>query len=172
MRVVPINDWGEVGFPVVRHDRARRGRADAEPRDAVHEPGLAVPGTLPGRAEPGSTVSIEGAGPLEVDDRGRFTVVTRLAPWPQTIRLTATDASGNASVGEFSIVGGVDYRQFPWALIAALTLLGVVAARGLAAAGKTGAAASRRPRGRRASLDDASMPEIEELPPGAGLARR
>jgi hypothetical protein len=126
---------------------------------------------LRGRAEPGSTVSIDGGGRLEVDDRGRFTVVTHLAPWPQTIRLTATDVNGNASVGEFSIVGGVDYRQFPWALIAAVTLLGLVAARGLATAGKTrtgGVAATSWSTG---LLDDASRPEIEELPPGAGLPR-
>ena len=65
-----------------------------------------------------------------------FTVVTRLAPWPQTIRLTATDVSGNTSIGEFSVVGGVDYRQFPWAVISATLSSAVVgAARGLAGGG-------------------------------------
>ena len=172
VRVVPINDWGEVGFPVVR----------TIARDAVGPTlNLETPFTnpvwpflarLPGRAEPGSTVGIDGAGPLEVDDRGRFTVVTRLAPWPQTIRLTATDVSGNISIGEFSVVGGVDYRQFPWALIAALTLLGVVAARGLAAAGRNRGGGVEATAWSMGILDDASMPEIEELPPGHGLARR
>ena len=97
--------------------------------------------------------------------------MTRLAPWPQAIRLTSTDESGNPTVGEFSIVGGVDYRQFPWALIAALTLRGVVAARGLAAAGRRsgGFEATAWSTG---TLDEGSMPEIEELPPGAGLARK
>jgi hypothetical protein len=114
-------------------------------------------------------VSFEGGAPLEVDDRGRFTVVARLAPWPQTIRLTATDESGNASTAEFSVVGGVDYRRFPWALIVALTLLGLVAIRGLSNAGKRagGVQATAWSMG---LLDEASMPEIEELPPGKGLA--
>ena len=169
MRVVAINDWGEVGHPVVR----------TITRDAVGPTlNLETPFTNPvwpflahldGRTEPGSAVSLDGGGALEVDRRGRFTVVTRLAPWPQTIRLIATDGSGNASASEFSVVGGVDYRRFPWALIVALTLLGVVAARGLAVAG-------RRAGGVEATawsigmLDEASLPEIEELPPGKGLA--
>jgi hypothetical protein len=112
----------------------------------------------------------EGQEPLlEVDKRGRFTVVTRLAPWPQTIRLSATDTSGNASAAEFSVVGGVDYRRFPWALIIALTLLGIVAVRGLRAAGRRvgGVEATAWSTG---VLDEASLPEIEELPPGKGLA--
>ena len=169
LRVVPINDWGEVGLPVVR----------TIARDAVGPTlNLETPFTNPvwpflthldGRTEPGSAVSIDGGGALEVDRRGRFTVITRLAPWPQTIRLIATDSSGNASVAEFSVVGGVDYRQFPWALIVALTLLGVVALRGLRAAGRRagGVEATAWSTG---VLDDASLPEIEELPPGQGLA--
>ena len=172
MRVVPINDWGEVGLPVVR----------TVVRDAVGPTlNLETPFTnpvwpflasLPGRAEPGSTVAIDGQGDLEVDQRGRFTVVTHLAPWPQTIRLTATDASGNTSVGEFSVVGGVDYRRFPWALIAALLLLVVVAARGLAAAGRDRGRPVEATLWSTGALDDSNAPEIEDLPPGSGLARR
>jgi hypothetical protein len=167
LRVVPINDWGEVGAPV----------AGAITRDAVGPTlNLETPFTAPiwpflshlsGRTEPGSTVKIEGGDPLDVDQRGRFTVVTRLAPWPQDIRLTATDESGNTSVAAFSLVGGVDYRRFPWALIIAVTLLVVVAARGFRRAGGVEATAWST-----GVLDEASMPEIEELPPGSGLARR
>jgi hypothetical protein len=169
MRVVPINDWGEVGYPVVR----------TITRDAVGPTlNLETPFTNPvwpfltnlkGRTEPGSSVSIDGGGPLDVDERGRFTVVTRLAPWPQTIRLTATDGSDNASVAEFSVVGGIDYRRFPWALIVALTLLGLVAARGLASAGRR-AGAVEATAWSTGVLDEGSLPEIEELPPGKGLA--
>src|SRR4029078_10109266 len=61
---------------------------------------------LSGRTEPGSKVSVDGTA-IDVDQRGRFTVVTRLAPWPQDIRLSATDDSGNTSNADFSIVGGV-----------------------------------------------------------------
>lgn len=171
MQVTPINDWGEVGHPVVR----------TITRDALGPTlNLETPFTNPvwpflahleGRAEPGSAVRIDGGGPLEVDDRGRFTVVTRLAPWPQTIRLTATDESGNGSTAEFSIVGGVDYREFPWALIVALTLLGVVAMRGLSSAGRRAGGVEATPWSM-GLLDEASRPEIEELPPGKGLPRR
>jgi hypothetical protein len=172
MRVVPVNDWGEVGFPVARTIARDAVGPTLNLETPFTSPVWPLLARLPGRAEPGSTVGIDGAGPLEVDDRGRFTVVTRLAPWPQTIRLTATDLSGNTSIGEFSVVGGVDYRQFPWALIAALALLGIVAARGLAAAGRDRGGGVEATAWSLGILDDASMPEIEELPPGHGLARR
>ena len=168
--VVPINDWGEVGEAVagtVTRDIAGPTVRLETPFTNPVWPFLAH---LDGGTEPGSTVSVDGVGPVDVDRRGRFTVATHLAPWPQTIRVTATDEAGNPTVGEFSIVGGVDYRQFPWALIAALTLLGAVAARGLRTAGRRpGFEATAWSTG---ALDEGSMPEIEELPPGAGLARK
>lgn len=172
MQVVPINDWGEVGPPVVR----------TITRDAIGPTlNMEVPFTspvwpflarLPGRSEPGSSLAVDGGAEIAVDERGRFTIVTHLAPWPQTIRLTATDATGNASIAEFSVVGGIDYRRFPWALIAALSLLAVVAARGLAAAGRTRSGAVEATPWSTGTLDDGSMPEIEDLPPGSGLAPR
>lgn len=171
LQLVAINDWGEVGDPVVGTVTRDITGPTLNLETPFTNPVWPFLAHLSGRTEPGSTVSIDGTTPIDVDQRGRFTVVARLAPWPQDIRLTATDESGNASVEAFSIVGGVDYRQFPWALIVALTLLGVVAARGLRAAG-------RRPGGFEATpwslgtLDQDAMPEIEELPPGAGLARK
>jgi hypothetical protein len=171
LQVIPVNDWGEAGSPVVRTVQ----------RDVVGPTvTLDVPFTSPvwpflanlrGRVEPGSMVTLDGAGPLDVDDRGRFTVVTRLAPWPQAIRLSATDANGNTSVDEFSIVGGIDYRQFPWPLILAVALLAVVTARGMAAAGRNRAGGVDATSWSTGVLDDASRPEIEELPPGKGLPR-
>ncbi len=172
IQVVPINDWGEVGFPVVRTIT----RDAVGPTFNLHTPFTSPVwpflARLPGRTEPGSTVTLEGVGDIPVDERGRFTIETTLAPWPQTMRLTATDATGNASVAEYSIVGGVDYRQFPWALIAAVSLLGLVAARGLGSAGRTRSGGVEATPWSTGTLDDAAMPEIEELPPGAGLARR
>jgi hypothetical protein len=172
LQVVPINDWGEVGFPVVRTITRDALGPTLNLQTPFTSPVWPFLARLPGRAEPGSTVSLEGAGDITVDDRGRFTVETRLAPWPQTLRLTATDATGNASVAEFTLVGGIDYRQFPWALIAALSLLGIVAARGLASAGRTRGGGVEATPWSTGTLDDAAMPEIEELPPGAGLAPR
>lgn len=172
LQVVPINDWGEVGYPVVRTITRDAVGPTLNLQTPFTSPVWPFLARLPGRAEPGSTVTLDGAGDIPVDERGRFTVELRLAPWPQTLRLTATDATGNASIAEFSIVGGIDYRQFPWALIAALSLLGVVAARGLASAGRTRGGAVEATPWSTGTLDDASMPEIEELPPGAGLAPR
>ena len=171
VQVVAINDWGEVGNPVVGTVTRDVTGPTLNLETPFTNPVWPFLAHLSGRTEPGSHVSIDGTTPIDVDQRGRFTVDTRLAPWPQDIRLIATDASGNKTDGAFSIVGGVDYRQFPWALIVALTLLGAVAARGLRAAG-------RRPGGFEATpwslgtLDQDAMPEIEELPPGAGLARK
>ncbi len=172
IQVVPVNDWGEVGLPVVRTITRDAVGPTFNLQTPFTSPVWPFPARLSGRTEPGSTVILEGAGAIPVDERGRFTIETHLAPWPQTLRLTATDATGNASVAEFSVVGGVDYRQFPWALIAALSLLGVVGARGLAAAGRTRSGAVEATLWSTGTLDEASMPEIEELPPGAGLARR
>jgi hypothetical protein len=169
MRVTPINDWGEVGHPVVRTITRDVTGPTLNLETPFTNPVWPFQAHLEGRAEPGSAVTIEGGDPLEVDDRGRFTVVTRLAPWPQTIRLTATDDSGNGSTAEFSLVGGVDYRQFPWALIAALTLLGIVALRGLSNAGRHVGGVEATPWSI-GLLDEATLPEIEELPPGKGLA--
>jgi hypothetical protein len=169
LQVVAINDWGEVGEPVVGTVTRDVTGPTLNLETPFTNPVWPFLTNLSGRTEPGSKVTIDGTTPIEVDERGRFAVVTRLAPWPQEIRLTATDESGNATDRAFSLVGGVDYRQFPWALIVALTLLGVVAARGLRAAG-------RRPGGFEATpwslgtLDKDAMPEIEELPAGSGLA--
>ena len=170
IQAVPINDWGEVGFPVVRTIVRDAVGPTLNMEEPFTSPVWPFQARLPGRSEPGSSVSIDGGGEIPVDERGRFTVVTHLAPWPQTIRLTATDSSGNASTAEFSIIGGVDYRRFPWALIAALALLGVVAARGLVTAGRTRSGAVEATPWSTGTLDEGSMPEIEDLPPGKGLA--
>lgn len=171
VQVVAINDWGEVGDPVVGSVTRDITGPTLNLETPFTNPVWPFLTDLSGRTEPGSKVTMDGGTPIDVDQRGRFTVVTRLAPWPQDIRLTSTDESGNATDSTFSVVGGVDYRQFPWALIIALALLGAVAARGLRAAG-------RRPGGFEATpwslgtLDKDAMPEIEELPAGSGLARK
>ncbi|MGZ9159604.1 MAG: hypothetical protein ACXW4T_00450 [Candidatus Limnocylindrales bacterium] len=174
LRVVPINDWGEAGAPAV----GVVSRDTKGPSVSVDVPFLSpiwpVPARLVGGTEPGSTVEVEGvAGPFELDRRGRFAIDTTLAPWPQTLRVSATDEEGNRTVSEISVIGGIDYRRLPWALLAALALLLVVTIRSLgtgparAVVGAVGGA-----RWSTAGVDDGPVPEIEELPPGAGLPRR
>jgi hypothetical protein len=169
MQVIPINDWGEWGQPVARTIR----QDGVAPTVVVEEPFTSpiwpFSTHLAGRSEPGSTVRVDGFGELEVDPHGRFAIETRLAPWPQTFRVTTTDPAGNPTVGEFTIVGGIDYRRFPWpgivtgALLASVTIRGLFDGRNRPAGHRTRASTD--------SLDDGSMPVIEELPPGRGLAR-
>jgi hypothetical protein len=167
--VLPLNDWGEVGPAVagtIRRDQTGPFVSVVAPFTSPIWP---VPASLAGTAEPGSTVEVGGIGPIELDRRGRFSFETSLAPWPQTLRVTATDAAGNTTTSEVSVVGGVDYRAFPWPTILVIALLVAVVASGIIG--------SRRQRGVtrvvdlavRAIDDEGPGPEMEELPPGSGL---
>jgi hypothetical protein len=169
-QLVPVNDWGEWGQPVAQ----TIVRDAVGPAVSIEEPFMSATWPfvthLSGRSEPGSAVRVDGFGDIRLDANGGFTIDAQLAPWPQVYRVTATDRAGNVTVSDVSIVGGVDYRRFPWPGIAAALLLGLIAARGLFGGRDRGVArvSSRRSSG---ALDDASTPEIEELPPGSGLAR-
>lgn len=167
---MPLNDWGELGkvaSGIVIRDETGPGLNLAVPFTSAVWPAAA---RLAGSSEPGAAVVVDGVGAIELDRRGRFAFETTLAPWPQTYRLTATDPSGNTTVKEVSVVGGIDYRQFPWLLIAAVALLGLVTARGMVGEGRPGRPV-RSLTGRGAvGFDDGPRPEIEELPPGGGLA--
>jgi hypothetical protein len=175
LRVVTINDWGEAGAPAV----GVASRDTKGPSVSVDMPFLSpvwpVPARLVGGTEPGSIVEVEGvAGPFVLDRRGQFAIDTTLAPWPQTLRITATDEAGNRTRSEITVIGGIDYRRLPWALLAALALLLVVTIRGLGTSGPARAVvgAVGGARWSTAGVDDGPVPEIEELPPGAGLPRR
>jgi len=171
VQLLPINDWGEWGQPVSSVVAGDTVAPSIEVDDPFLSPIWPVAARLVGRTESGSTVSVDGLGPVRLDGDGHFTIEQPLAPWPQTIRVHASDPAGNASVAEFTVIGGVDYRQIPWPGFAVVVLLGVVAARGLVG--------GRRPRQVSVEVagwstgvhDEVSTPEIEELPPGGGLAR-
>ena len=168
VRVVPLNDWGEVGpmaVGLVQRDGTGPTLVVGEP---FTTPVWPLPARLTGSAEPGSTVVIDGVGEATLDRRGQFAFQTTLAPWPQTVRVTATDASGNRTVREVSIIGGVDYRRFPWAVIAAVGIVLGVAASGWRGASRRGASVG--PAGGSATvIEEWPSSELEELEPGAGL---
>ncbi len=174
MRVVAINDWGEVGQPafgVVSRDIRGPTLSLEVPFVSPIWPFAA---RLRGAAEPGSTVQISGIEePIELDRRGQFVIDTTLAPWPQDLRLSAVDASGNRTERAVSVIGGIDYRRLPWALLGALGLLLLVTVRGLGTGGPARAVVGAVTPGRwaPAGSDDGPQPEIEDLPPGAGLPR-
>ncbi len=92
--VVPINDWGELGRPGVGivHPDTRAPLLEMEA--PFTSPVWPAQAELPGVAEPGTTVLVDGLGPLELDRRGRFVIRETLLPWPRTFQLTATDAVG------------------------------------------------------------------------------
>ncbi len=156
--IAQVNDWGEVAGPV----RGTIVRDLSGPSLTLDAPFLSLPwpmaATVHGRSEPGVEVRGASGGPVNTDRRGRFELRTQLAPWPQTLELTAVDESGNVTVGRFSLVGGVDYRAFPWGAILAVTLLlGAVLS-----AGRGSRARATEPD---VYADIDPKPEIEELLP-------
>jgi hypothetical protein len=187
LTVVPINDWGEVGPPT----DATIGRDLVGPSLSLEVPMVIpmwpLPARLTGASDPDTRVVVDGIGEMELDRRGRFDVVTQLAPWPQTLRLLAIDASGNVTAREVSVIGGVDYRRFPWLTIAAAGLLVLVAISGVLGSrrvrtgdlpGRTGPRSwawpvtGIGPAAGGVEPDDGPRVEIEELPPGGGLPKR
>jgi hypothetical protein len=174
---VAVNDWGELGAP------ARRTVLRDHVGPSVS---LEVPFTSPfwpatthliGAAEPGAMVRVEGVGQVTLDPDGGFALDAALAPWPQTFRMSAIDASGNQTVREVSVIGGVDYRRFPWPTIVTAALLAAVAFSGFGGTRRVGnggsspTARSSSPRHwRQATIaaDDGPFAEIEDLPPRGG----
>lgn len=171
VEVAPINDWGVIGSVasgVVIRDMIGPSLVVETPFTTPIWPFTA---SIPGAAEPRSSVEVAGVGPVELDRRGQFTIQTQLAPWPQTLVVTATDASGNVTQREVSLIGGVDYRRFPWPTIVAAALLIAVVASGLVGnrwgrAAGSGLALPNRPV---YANDDGPVAEMEDLPPGTGL---
>ncbi len=156
-----LNDWGEIAAPVA----GTVTRDTTGPSLSVETPFTSAPwpweASLHGRSEPGVLVSIGGGPPVETDRLGRFIIETQLAPWPQTVEVTAVDPSGNATTTTVSVIGGVDYRAFPWpAIVAAILILGALI--GAARSGRGAAVRAVVPR----SVDDEPFPEIEDLPSG------
>jgi hypothetical protein len=154
--IAQLNDWGEVAGPV----RGTITLDSTGPSLAVETPFLSLPwpfeATVHGRSEPRVEIRGATAGPVESDRRGRFELRTQLAPWPQSIELTAVDESGNTTTKQFSLVGGVDYRAFPWAaIVAVVLLLGAILSAGRG---------SRAIREVETMPDSEPLPEIEELP--------
>ena len=154
--IAQINDWGEVAGPV-----RQTIELDSDgPSLVLETPFLSAPwpfeATIHGRSEPAIEIQGGTGGPVQSDRRGRFELRTQLAPWPQTVELVAVDETGNRTTKRFTLVGGVDYRAFPWAAIVAVALLlGAILSAG---------------RGTRAAReveelpDSDPLPEIEELP--------
>jgi hypothetical protein len=94
-------------------------------------------------------------------DDGPFEVRTQLAPWPQTLEVTAVDQSGNTTTTRVSVMGGVDLRKLPWPEIAAVTIIAAVLVSSLRGGRHDPSVAVAM-----AGADGDHMPEIEELGEG------
>ena len=157
--VAQLDTVGDMGGPI-----SQTAVLDvAGPDVAVEPPFLSAVWPLKakvhGHAEAGAKVRLGGGEPVQADADGAFEVETQLAPWPQTLELSATDAFGNATTSRVSVMGGIDVRQLPWPAMLTITfLLGAVVTtmRGARRGGPTDI-------GRPATTDEAPMPEIEEL---------
>jgi len=114
--------------------------------------------TLHGSSEAGASVSLPGAVAVSAGPDGSFELPAQLAPWPQTLEVTAVDLAGNKAVSKVSVMGGADVRGLPWAAIGAVVLL-----IGVVLSSIRGVRRRQPAAGSHAAGDDAT-PEIEELP--------
>jgi hypothetical protein len=160
--VATLDAWGNVSDPV-----ATTAIYDVmAPTVSVEVPFLSAPwpldGAVAGTSEPGITVRLGDDPPVTVGADGSFTIRTQLAPWPQTLEVTAEDPSGNATTTTASVMGGLDLRQLPWPAIAAFAIIvavGVSSLRGGRRVPSSIAVVSS------SDLPDADRgPVIEELP--------
>ena len=78
---------------------------------------------IDGVAEPGARLRLADGPTVEAATNGAFELRAQLAPWPQTLEIHAVDARGNETVRSVSVVGGIDYRQWPWQTILIVVLL-------------------------------------------------
>lgn len=123
------------------------------------------PASITGSAEPGATIRDESGDPIPVTPDGAFVVERTLGPWPQEIRVLATDAFGNEGVATITVVGGIDYRGWTWpAIIAGMVIVAAIASGIVGTRWRRGDA----PAGSlvRAIPDEWPAPELEELAPG------
>ncbi len=165
--VVAIDDSGDVAAPVatlVTQDLVGPAVEMAAP---VTSPVWPQPARLVGTVEVGATVTVDGEAVVEMGERGAFEIETPLAPWPQTLRVVATDQAGNETVLEVSVVGGYDYRVLPWPAILAVGLLAAAIVSGIVGSRRRRGAGAMAPPGLTGSGDP--LPELEELPPRSGV---
>jgi hypothetical protein len=80
-------------------------------------------GALHGVSEPGATITLVGGSIVTAGSDGTFDVPAQLAPWPQTLDLTARDVAGNQTASRVSVMGGVDVRGLPWPAIGVVLVL-------------------------------------------------
>jgi hypothetical protein len=164
--VVALDDSGDLAGPVatlVTQDLVGPVvELDAPVTSAVWPQRARLVGTV----EAGATVTVDGDATVEMGERGSFTVDTPLAPWPQTLRVVATDQVGNETVLDVTVIGGFDYRILPWPAILAVAVLAAATVSGVVGSRRRRGAADVTPVGLAGPGDP--TPELEDLPPRPG----
>lgn len=72
-----------------------------------------------GRVSAGVAVSIDGS-PADLNANGAYSVEVDAPIWPRDVVVVARDALGNEATQRIEIVGFLDYRGLPWAVIIGL----------------------------------------------------
>jgi hypothetical protein len=80
---------------------------------------FALSARITGKVSQPATVLIDGE-PAAVAADGAFSVEVNAPPWPRPVRVEAVDPLGRSSIEVVSVVGVIDYRDWPWVAIVAL----------------------------------------------------
>jgi hypothetical protein len=155
VRAVVVRDLEAVDAVAVR---------DTEPPPvSLDAPFLSAPwpfgATVGGRSEAGASVRLGDGPPVAADESGDFRLATQLAPWPQTVEVTAVDASGNSTTTSVSVMGGLDVRQLSWPVVLVVGVFVVGVLGSVRGGGRPGVAAVAPLDG----LGPGDGPVIEEL---------
>ena len=165
---VALDAFGAISEPV----QATAVIDHAAPSISLDAPPLSPPwpfgATLRGTTEAGASVSLPSATPVVAGSDGSFELPAQLAPWPQTLELTAVDPAGNIAVASVWVMGGVDIQGLPWPAIGALVVLLAVVLSSLRGARRLRPSVAAG--GLRQMPDDDHGAVIEEL--GSGRIRR
>ncbi len=79
---------------------------------------FALTSTVTGRVTNGAAVTVDGQS-ATLTPYGAFHATVDAPPWPRTVVVTARDPLGNETSTTVEVIGLVDYRGFPWAVILA-----------------------------------------------------
>jgi hypothetical protein len=83
--------------------------------------------TVIGRTSPGSSVTVDGQ-PVAVSRFGGFRADVGAPPWPHLVEIEVLDPLGIVATDHVEVLGVVDYRGWPWAVIFGILTLGIGAA--------------------------------------------
>lgn len=164
--VVALDDSGDVAGPVATLVELDVVGPTIELVAPVTSPVWPQPARLSGTVEVGATVAVEGDATVEIGERGAFAIETPLAPWPQTLRIVATDQVGNETVLDVTVIGGFDYRILPWPAILAVVVLSAALVSGIVGSRRRRGEVDATPIGPAGAGDP--VPELEDLPPRSG----